>query len=50
MTPLSTPPSAEELLRLAATELPLVFWQVDHELKFTASFGAGAGPPESPAR
>ncbi len=37
----STPSSTEDLLHLAATELPLVFWQTDTELRFTASFGAG---------
>lgn len=33
--------SAEDLLKLAATELPVVIWQVDTQLRFTASFGAG---------
>jgi PAS domain S-box-containing protein len=33
-------PPTEELLQLAAAELPVVIWQTDAELRFTASFGA----------
>ncbi len=33
-------PPTDELLQLAAAELPVVIWQTDAELRFTASFGA----------
>jgi PAS domain S-box-containing protein len=41
MNPVTSQTSAEELLKLAATELPIVIWQTDSQLRFTASFGAG---------
>jgi PAS domain S-box-containing protein len=41
MNHVTHPTSAEELLKLAAVELPIVIWQTDTQLRFTASFGAG---------